>query len=94
LPVPDAAVTTRHDPEATLAYSQGSPAAGSRFAILRPHERGGLGQISVALYGEPHREVALNELRPERADHPNSRTRFVLEAEITGRLKHTRVVPI
>ena len=93
-PVPDAAVTTRHDAESTLAYSQGSPAAGSRFAILRPHARGGLGQISVVLDGELHREVALKELRPERADDPNSRTRFVLEAEITGRLEHTGAVPV
>jgi hypothetical protein len=93
-PVPDAAVTTRHDAESTLAYSQGSPAAGSRFAILRPHARGGLGQISVALDGELHRELALKELRPERADDPNSRTRFVLEGEITGRLEHTGVVPL
>src|SRR3954451_6079603 len=92
--VPDATAATRHDPEATLTYSQGSPTAGSRFAILRPHARGGLGQISVALDAELHREVALKELRPERADDPDSRTRFVLEAEITGRLEHPGVVPV
>jgi hypothetical protein len=47
--IPGATAATRHDREATLSYSQGPPAAGSRFAILRPHARGGLGQISVAL---------------------------------------------
>ena len=90
--VPGAAAATRHGPEATLTYSQGSPTAGSRFAILRPHARGGLGQISVALDAELNREVALKELRPERADDPDSRARFLLEAEITGRLEHPGVV--
>src|SRR5262249_49635750 len=73
---------------------QGSPTTGSRFAIIRPHARGGLGQISVALDAELHREVALKELRPERADDPDSRARFLLEAEITGRLEHPGVVPV
>jgi formylglycine-generating enzyme required for sulfatase activity/serine/threonine protein kinase len=92
--VPGAAAATGHDPEATLSYSEGSPTAGSRFAILRPHAQGGLGQISVALDAELKREVALKELRPERADDPGSRARFLLEAEITGRLEHPGVVPV
>jgi WD40 repeat protein/tRNA A-37 threonylcarbamoyl transferase component Bud32 len=92
--VPGAAAAAQNDSEATLTYSQGSPAAGSRFAILRPHARGGLGQISVALDAELNREVALKELRPERADDPDSRARFLLEAEITGRLEHPGVVPV
>ncbi|MGE3820526.1 MAG: hypothetical protein AB7I30_14025, partial [Isosphaeraceae bacterium] len=73
--VPFAGAVTPHDAEATLTYSEGSPDGGSRFSILRPHARGGLGQISVALDAELHREVALKELRPERADDPDSRTR-------------------
>jgi WD40 repeat protein/tRNA A-37 threonylcarbamoyl transferase component Bud32 len=92
--VPDAAAATRHDPDATLTYSHGPPAAASRFAILRPHARGGLGQVSVALDHELNREVALKEIRPEHADNPDSRTRFLLEAEITGRLEHPGVVPV
>jgi WD40 repeat protein/tRNA A-37 threonylcarbamoyl transferase component Bud32 len=92
--LPGAAAATRRDPDATLTYSQGPPAAGSRFAILRPHARGGLGQISVALDAELNREVALKEIRPERADDPDSRARFLLEAEITGRLEHPGVVPV
>jgi serine/threonine-protein kinase len=87
--------TTTLDSEATMTYGMVSaPAAGSRFCILRPHAKGGLGQISVALDSELNREVALKELRPERADDPDSRTRFLLEAEITGRLEHPGVVPV
>jgi len=89
-----AAGAIRHDPEATFTYSEHSPVAGARFAILRPHARGGLGQISVALDGELNREVALKELRPERADDLDSRARFLLEAEVTGRLEHPGVVPV
>ena len=43
---------------------------------------------------ELHREVALKEIQPEHADDPDSRARFLLEAEITGRLEHPGVVPV
>jgi WD40 repeat protein/tRNA A-37 threonylcarbamoyl transferase component Bud32 len=93
--VPAAGAATRRHREATLSYTVDSPtAAGSRFTFLRPHAVGGLGQVSVALDGELHREVALKEIRPEHADDPASRARFLLEAEITGRLEHPGVVPV
>jgi hypothetical protein len=92
--IPAVADAAQHDPEATLTYSEGSPAAGSRFSILRPHAQGGLGQISVALDSELNREVALKELRPECADDPHSRAWFLLEAEITGRLEHPGIAPV
>jgi serine/threonine-protein kinase len=87
--------TMARDPQATMNYGVVSaPTTGSRFCILRPHAKGGLGQISVALDAELNREVALKELRPERADDPSSRARFLLEAEVTGRLEHPGVVPV
>src|SRR5262249_33327158 len=43
---------------------------------------------------ELHREVALKEIRPEQADDQASRARFLLEAELTGRLEHPGVVPV
>jgi serine/threonine-protein kinase len=67
---------------------------GKRFRVLRPHAKGGLGQVSVALDGELNREVALKEIQPQYADHPESRSRFLLEAEVTGGLEHPGVVPV
>ena len=87
--------STAPDSEATMTYGPASAATtGSRFRILRPHAKGGLGQVSVALDSELNREVALKEIRPERADNQDSRTRFLVEAEITGRLEHPGVVPV
>src|SRR5262249_45396597 len=72
----------------------GSTSSGQRFRILRPHAKGGLGQVSVALDEELHREVALKEIQDKHADHPESRSRFLLEAEITGGLEHPGIVPV
>ena len=73
----------------------GSPTSqGGRFRILRPHARGGLGEVHVALDTELNREVALKEIQSRHADHPQSRARFTLEAEITGGLEHPSIVPV
>ena len=65
-----------------------------RFRILRLHRTGGLGAVYVARDEELHREVALKEIRDRHADDPDSRSRFVQEAEITGRLEHPGIVPV
>jgi serine/threonine-protein kinase len=70
------------------------PVVGQRFQILRPHARGGLGEVFVALDQELRREVALKEIQQQYADDPERRARFVLEAEVTGRLEHPGVVPV
>jgi eukaryotic-like serine/threonine-protein kinase len=66
----------------------------SRFRVLRTHARGGLGQVYVAHDAELKREVALKEILGRWANDPNSRARFLLEAEITGALEHPGVVPV
>jgi tetratricopeptide (TPR) repeat protein/tRNA A-37 threonylcarbamoyl transferase component Bud32 len=91
-------VVSRRDQQPGAAPPAAAPAApvssGQRFRVLRPHARGGLGQVSVAEDQELHREVALKEIQGHHADDPDSRWRFVLEAEITGRLEHPGVVPV
>jgi serine/threonine-protein kinase len=73
----------------------GTPACpGLRYHILRPHAKGGLGEVFVARDEELGREVALKEIQTEHADDPESRTRFVLEAEVTGNLEHPGIVPV
>lgn len=77
----------------TLAAAE-TDVAGPRFQILRPHARGGLGEVFVARDEELHREVALKEIQQRHAHHADSRTRFVMEAEITGGLEHPGIVPV
>ncbi len=65
-----------------------------RFRILRPHAKGGLGVVSVAEDTELHREVALKEIQSQFSEDVASRNRFLIEAEITGRLEHPGIVPV
>ena len=83
----DADCTTSH------AGATKSP-AGQRFRVLRPHAKGGLGAVFVALDCELNREVALKQILDHNADDPVSRQRFLLEAEITGGLEHPGIVPV
>jgi hypothetical protein len=78
------------DGPATSPYA---PPTTGRFQILRPHARGGLGDVFVARDEELRREVALKEIQPRHADKPESRARFLLEAEVTGGLEHPGIVP-
>ena len=69
------------------------PAAG-RYRRLAPHARGGLGEVFLAHDAELNREVALKQILDRHADDPASRSRFLLEAEITGGLEHPGIVPV
>jgi eukaryotic-like serine/threonine-protein kinase len=83
------------DADRTATYSVGSATSdGQRFRILRPHARGGLGAVFVAMDTELHREVALKQILDAHADDPQSRSRFLLEAEVTGGLEHPGIVPV
>jgi tRNA A-37 threonylcarbamoyl transferase component Bud32 len=67
---------------------------GPRFRILRPHARGGFGQVSVALEEDLHREVALKEIQEPYAHQAGTRARFLQEARITAGLEHPGIVPV
>ena len=85
---------TRQETETTVSYVGSPTTPGGRFRVLRPHARGGLGVVSVALDNELHREVAVKEIQERYAGEEQSRARFTLEAEITGGLEHPGIVPV
>jgi serine/threonine protein kinase/tetratricopeptide (TPR) repeat protein len=70
------------------------PAGEGRYRPLRFHARGGLGEVLLAEDAELHRAVALKRMQVLHGQDPESRRRFLLEAEITGRLEHPGIVPI
>ena len=83
------------DADRTASYAVGiATSDGQRFRVLRPHARGGLGAVFVALDAELNREVALKQILDRHADDPISRHRFLLEAEVTGGLEHPGIVPV
>jgi WD40 repeat protein/serine/threonine protein kinase len=92
------ALPSTADAKSDTAVSAPSAAApGERrgsFAIIKPHAQGGLGQVSIAHDEKLRRQVALKEIRADRAADPYLRQRFVTEAEITGQLEHPGIVPV
>ena len=62
--------------------------------MIRSHARGGLGEVFLAFDRELNRQVALKSIRASLAHDPESQTRFVHEATVTGRLEHPGIVPI
>ncbi len=92
---PSPTSTATGTPSRTATVSVGSATSdGQRFQVLRPHAKGGLGAVFVALDRELNREVALKQILERHADDPVSRQRFLLEAEVTGNLEHPGIVPV
>ena len=92
----DASAATEPDPAGAGLAARPAEAlsTGSRYQILRFHAKGGLGEVHVAQDQELHRKVALKRLRSLHARNPQSRDRFLREAEITSRLEHPSIVPV
>jgi serine/threonine-protein kinase len=70
------------------------PDPGERYRLTRLHATGGIGRVWLAHDSDLGRDVALKELRPERADRGALHARFLQEARITGQLEHPGIVPV
>ncbi|HEV8060632.1 MAG TPA: protein kinase [Gemmataceae bacterium] len=81
-------------PPDLLAPTQPSAGPTEGYLLKRVHATGGIGQVWLAHDADLNREVALKELRPERAANPALVARFLREAQITGQLQHPGIVPI
>jgi PAS domain S-box-containing protein len=69
-------------------------APAERYCRLRLHAVGGIGRVWLAHDDQLGRDVALKELRPERAEQATLRARFLQEAQITGQLEHPGIIPV
>jgi tetratricopeptide (TPR) repeat protein len=65
-----------------------------RYSLTRVHADGGLGRVWLARDKDLNREVALKEIRPDQAMHPEAWRRFLREAQVTGQLEHPNIVPV
>ncbi|MEZ6088586.1 MAG: serine/threonine-protein kinase [Pirellulaceae bacterium] len=66
----------------------------ARFRKIRQHAEGGLGTVSLAQDLDFGRDVAIKEIKARFADVVESQSRFIYEAEVTGRLEHPGIVPV
>ena len=66
----------------------------ARYTLVRLHAEGGLGRVWIARDADLNRDVALKELKPSPARHPEAWQRFLKEAQITGQLEHPNIVPV
>jgi tetratricopeptide (TPR) repeat protein len=75
----------------TVAYE---PKRLGRYALMRQHALGGIGQVWLARDTDLGRDVALKEIRPDRGGNSQIWLRFLAEARITGQLEHPGIVPV
>ena len=82
--------------EATASWENDSATldADGRYRVVRFHDRGALGEVFIARDQQLHRIVALKRIQAAHAIDRDKCARFVVEAEITGRLEHPGIVPV
>jgi serine/threonine-protein kinase len=93
-PVDDTALSPSRHPDLSSDGASNGSAGGPRYRRLRLHARGGIGEVFVAHDEELGRDVALKEIQARHAQDPQSRARFLIEAEVTARLEHPNIVPV
>jgi PAS domain S-box-containing protein len=84
----------RHECPSDAATVDHLPGPRERYCRVRLHATGGIGRVWLARDADLGRDVALKELRPERAEQATLGARFLQEARITGQLEHPGVVPV
>ncbi len=84
------------DPDATADHTEQAESVDpeGRFQIVRFHDKGALGEVYLARDQQLNRIVALKRIRHAHSADKDRRARFVVEAEITGRLEHPGIVPV
>lgn len=84
--------------EGSSEYDSNVPALAPRLrekiTLRGLHSTGGIGQVWIAYDEVLGREVALKELKADRARSPRNRERFFREAQLTGQLEHPGIVPV
>lgn len=70
------------------------PELDTRFDQIRFLAHGGLGSVFVARDTKLHRDIALKCVQRKIAHDEPSIDRFLVEAEVTGRLDHPGIVPV
>jgi eukaryotic-like serine/threonine-protein kinase len=65
-----------------------------QYGRFRFHARGGLGEVFLAGDQELNRDVALKFIQRAHETDTDSKTQFMLEAEVAARLEHPGIVPV
>lgn len=81
---------TRHDRR--IGVEASLPAG--RVVLKGLHSTGGIGQVWRAYDSVLQREIALKELRADKAKSRRNHERFFREAQLTGQLEHPGIVPV
>jgi WD40 repeat protein/serine/threonine protein kinase len=84
----------RGSPSAPASQQSDATGPAARYTLSRLHAVGGIGQVWLAHDADLGRDVALKELRPDRAQNPTLVARFLREAHITGQLQHPGILPV
>jgi len=66
----------------------------AQYDIVRLLGQGGMGSVYLAREGKLERLVAIKVLRPEVANDPSARERFLREARTGAKLTHPNIVPL
>lgn len=91
---PPASAAAAGDEESALVSLAGYAAGGTRYRVLGPQERGGMGEVFVARDLELGRTVLVKQLPDRHADDPGHRASFLKEVWAGAALEHPNIAPV